>query len=71
MPRLARPVVPLKEAEDFACSNPKEALVDPCGGFAPLLHTDPRLLALSFASALALLAFMAGSFSSHPEDLKT
>ena len=37
-------------------SNPKEVLANRCGGFAPLLHTDPRLLALSFASALALLA---------------
>jgi hypothetical protein len=45
MQRLARPVAPLEEAEH-----------DPSGvfqsGFAPLLHTDPRLLALSFASAL-------------------
>jgi hypothetical protein len=45
MQRLARPVAPLEEAEH-----------DPGGvfqsGFAPLLPTDPRLLALSFASAL-------------------
>jgi hypothetical protein len=50
MQRLARPVVPLKEAAH-----------DPSGvvqsGFVPLLlHMDPRLLALSFASALAPLA---------------
>ena len=32
----------------FRCSNPKEVLVDRCGGFAPLPHTDPRLLTLSF-----------------------
>jgi hypothetical protein len=40
----------------FRCSNPKEVLVDRCGGFPPLPHTDPRLQTLSFASALALLA---------------
>jgi hypothetical protein len=45
MQRLARPVAPREEAEH-----------DPSGvlqsGFAPLLHTDPRLPALSFAYAL-------------------
>jgi hypothetical protein len=54
----------------FRCSNPKEVLVDRCGGFAALLHTDPRLLALSFASALAP-PLMAGSFSSHARDHQT
>jgi hypothetical protein len=45
MQRLARPVAPLEEAEH-----------DPSGRFskriAPLLHTDPRLLALSLAGVL-------------------
>ncbi len=50
MRRLARPVFPLKE------TDPKEILVDRCGGFALPLHTNPRLLAFSVASALALLA---------------
>jgi hypothetical protein len=40
----------------FTLLHPNGVLVDRRGGFAPLLHTNPRPLALSFARALVLLA---------------